>query len=99
MRLKSGIFAAILLLAGAPLQAQTMACGPRADVLAQLADKAQSRRAIGLAGRAVMELFAAPDSAEWTLTLTLPDGRMCVLVLGTAFDAPNDLFPARGVPL
>ncbi|MGP9789074.1 hypothetical protein [Roseinatronobacter sp. NSM] len=87
------------MLLAAPVQAQALSCAPRADILARLADTAQSRRAIGLTGRAVMELFSAPDSAEWTLTLTLPDGRMCVLAVGTAFDAPGDMFPARGVAL
>ncbi|MDD7970293.1 hypothetical protein [Roseinatronobacter alkalisoli] len=79
----------------APLHAQGMACAPRADMLNMLADKTQTRRAIGLSGRAVMEMFAATDSTDWTVTVTLPDGRMCLLAQGTAFDAGYEMFPAR----
>lgn len=96
MRLTSVCVALSIALLAAPVQAQGLSCAPRAEVLKLLADAAQSRRAIGLAGRAVMEMFAATDSTDWTVTVTLPDGRMCLLAQGTAFDAGHDMFPARG---
>lgn len=99
MRLKPVCLAFALALLAVPTHAQELSCGARADGLKLLAGAAQSRRAIGLAGRAVMELFAATDSTDWTITVTLPDGRMCVLAQGTAFDAGHDMFPASGTPL
>lgn len=99
MRLKPVCLAFALALLAVPAHAQGLSCGARADVLELLSDAVQSRRAIGLAGRAVMELFAATGSTDWTIAVTLPDGRMCVLAQGTAFDAGHDMLPASGTPL
>ncbi|MGY6705277.1 hypothetical protein [Roseinatronobacter sp.] len=99
MRLKFACLAIAVSLLAAPVQAQGLSCAPRADVLRLLADAAQSRRAIGLAGRAVMEMFAATEGTDWTITVTLPDGRMCLLAQGTAFDAGHEMFPTSGTPL
>lgn len=76
--------------------AQQMQCAPRDAVLSMLAKQDQTRRAIGLAGRTVMELFAHADGSLWTLTITLPDGRMCLLANGSDFSAQDEAFPARG---
>jgi hypothetical protein len=70
-----------------PLSAQNMPCGPRDAVVQMLAAQDQTRRAIGLSGRAIMEVFAASDGARWTITVTMADGRMCLLANGVAFDA------------
>lgn len=88
----------ILALCLAPLSAsaQNLQCAPRDAVLSMLAKQDQTRRAVGLAGRAVMELFAHRDGSLWTLTVTLPDGRMCLLANGTDFSARDEAFPARG---
>ncbi len=85
-----------LSLMAAPVAAQNLQCGPRERVLEMIAAQDLTRRAIGLAGQAVMETFAAPDGTRWTITVTLPDGRMCLLAHGIAFEAGNELFPARG---
>jgi hypothetical protein len=91
---------ALFLFAGTqPVFAQTMECGPRDMVLNMLAAQDQARRAIGLAGRVVMEVFADAESAEWTITVTLADGRMCVLATGTAFEVAAELVPSKGVAL
>lgn len=79
-----------------PGAAQNLQCGPRERVLTMIAAQDQTRRAIGLAGQAVMETFAAPDGTRWTITVTLPDGRMCLLAHGIAFEAGDELFPSRG---
>ncbi|ATX66734.1 hypothetical protein [Roseinatronobacter bogoriensis] len=91
---------ALFLFAGTqPAFAKAMQCGPRDMVLNMLAAQDQTRRAIGLAGRMVMEVFAAADSADWTITVTLADGRMCMLATGTAFEAAETLVPMKGVVL
>jgi hypothetical protein len=96
---KSLIALAVSLATAVPLSAQPLQCGPRAAVLDMLAAQDQSRRAIGLSGRAVMELFAAPDGGRWTITLTMPDGPMCLLANGVAFDGTTDVLPMRGTAL
>ena len=87
---------ACLLAAPAPATAQTLPCAPRAQVLDRLAQQDQTRRAMGQAGVAVMELFAAPETENWTLTVTLRDGRMCLLAQGTGFSQPDGVFPVPG---
>lgn len=78
--------AVILCAIGAPAFANPQ-CAPRDEVLALLADRfGESRRAVGLAGQsAVMELFAA-DGGTWSITMTLPDGKTCLIASGTAFE-------------
>ena len=73
-------------------------CDARDRLTALLADRyGEGRQALGLAGEAgVMELFASEASGTWTITLTLPDGRMCLMASGTAYEALDEDLPARG---
>lgn len=89
-------FAACLSLSSLPASAQGLHCAPRAQVLDLLSRQDQTRRAMGQAGPAVMELFAAQDSQHWTLTVTLRDGRMCRLAHGVGYEARDEAFPPPG---
>jgi hypothetical protein len=46
-----------------------------------------------------METFANADSGAWTITISLPDGRMCLLANGQDYTAQDELFPASGIAL
>ena len=76
-------------------------CGPREAVLAQLAEKwGETRRGIGLAAnQQVVEIFASAETGSWTITVTLPDGRTCLMASGEGFEALTEELPARGTPL
>jgi hypothetical protein len=71
-------------------------CDSRAAVTAILADRfGETRRALGLAGEAaVMELFASDATGTWTITMTLPDGRMCLMASGAGYEALTEDLPA-----
>jgi hypothetical protein len=73
-------------------------CDARDKVVALLAERyGESRRAVGIAGEAaVMELYAAEDSGTWTITMTLPDGQMCLMASGAGFEALTEELPAKG---
>jgi hypothetical protein len=73
-------------------------CDTRAMVTALLADSyGETRLAIGIAGdAAVMELFAAEATGTWSITLALPDGRMCLMASGTGFEALTESLPPPG---
>lgn len=88
-----------LLLPVAPAWAQTLPCAARERVLAFVIDaRGETRLATGEAARgAVVELYAA-ESGSWSLVLSLPDGRACLLANGTGFVATAGLQPARGDP-
>jgi hypothetical protein len=75
-------------------------CGPRDAVLDHLATKyRETRRGIGRAGnQGVMEIFASADSGTWTLTVTLPDGRMCLVASGDGFEPVTEDLPPDGNP-
>lgn len=76
-------------------------CGPRAQILTLLAERyGETRLGMGLSGpQSVVELFAA-EGGSWTMTITLPDGRTCLLLAGQDWDrAPPAALPARGDPV
>lgn len=79
-----------------PLRAEPV-CAPRDQVLAQLATRyGEERRAVGLVGeRRIMELFAARDGESWTIIVTDPEGRSCLLASGSVL---TDLAPPPGLP-
>ncbi len=84
-----------LVLAAPLVQAQPANCGPRAQVLAEIALRhGESRRAEGLASiDAVVEIFASETTGSWTITLTLPTGLTCMLAAGAAYES---LIPIPG---
>lgn len=93
-------FGAVILLTLHAAAQSAPPCGPRQQVIDRLTkDFGESRRAIGLAGpSAVMELFASDDGGTWSITLTRPDGRTCLVAAGQGFEAMDDPTPT-GAPL
>lgn len=85
------------LIASPALAAQN--CAPRDTVLGHLSERfGEGRRAIGLVGQnQVMELFASSETGTWTITVTLPDGRMCLVVAGQAFESVSEAAAPAGV--
>jgi hypothetical protein len=81
------ILAAAFTVAAAPSHAE-LRCFPRADILTFLADQhGESRQTIGMDGQgSVVEMFANVESGTWTLVVTFPDGRTCVVTSGTHFE-------------
>ncbi|MDO9604970.1 MULTISPECIES: hypothetical protein [Pseudomonadota] len=73
-------------------------CGTRDLVLGQLTEKyGETRRSMGLAANnGVVEVFASPASGSWTITVTLPDGVMCLVASGHSYEAVTEELPARG---
>jgi hypothetical protein len=73
-------------------------CDARDRVVALLAERyGETRHALGLAGEAaVMELFAAEATGTWTVTVTLPDGQMCLVASGSDFQTMTEELPATG---
>ena len=73
-------------------------CDTRDRVTTLLADRYdETRRAVGLAGdAAVMELYASDATGTWTITVTLPEGQMCLMASGAGYEAVTEDLPARG---
>lgn len=93
-------FGLAAMLAAADIAHSAPQCDSREAVTALLADRYnETRRAIGIAGEtAVMELFAAETTGSWSITVTLPDGRMCLMASGSNYETVTEDLPAKGAP-
>ena len=81
----------VTLLAGAAGAAGS-ACGARGQIVERLASHfGETRRGIGLGTRnRVLEVFASDETGSWTVTVTLPDGRMCLVASGRHWEDRMD---------
>ena len=72
-------------------------CGPRAEVLEMLGDRyAETRRGIGVAGPTqVLEVYAS-DSGSWTVLVTDPEGRSCLVASGRGWEDLREALPPEG---
>lgn len=63
-------------------------CAAHDDVAASLATKySEVRRSIGMVrDGSMMEIYAAPDTGTWTMTITLPNGQTCLIAAGDKFE-------------
>ena len=88
------------MLAAAQIAHSAPQCDSRETVTTLLADRyGETRRALGIAGQAaVMELFAADSTGTWSITVTLPDGRMCLMASGSNYEVVTEDLPAQGSP-
>lgn len=90
----------VAMLAAADIAHGAPQCDTRDRVIALLADRyGETRRGLGIAGQsAVMELFATEATGTWSITITLPDGRMCLMASGSNYEAVTEALPARDNP-
>ena len=93
-------FGLAAVLAAADIAHSAPQCDRREAVTALLADRYfETRRAVGIAGQsAVMELYASDATGTWSITMTLPDGTMCLMASGANYEAVTEDLPAKGDP-
>jgi hypothetical protein len=77
----------LLLVLPATAVAAPMACGPRADLVAPLATKyREAPIAVGLSADGnLVEVLSAADGATWSILVTAPNGRSCLVAAGEAW--------------
>ena len=87
---------ATLLSAALPASAAPR-CGPRADVLDMLAEKYdETRRGVGISGPTqVLEVFASVKGT-WTVVVTDPAGRTCLVASGRSWEDLREMLPPDG---
>jgi hypothetical protein len=93
-------FGLAAMLAAADIAHGAPQCDSRDAVTALLADRyGETRRSVGIAGQAaVMELFASDETGTWSITMTMPDGLMCLMASGSNFETVAEELPAKGDP-
>lgn len=91
-------FVGVILATGAGFAAP---CGPRDLVIGQLSERwGENRRSVGIAANGqVMELYASAATGTWTIVVTLPDGRTCLIASGEGFEPVAEDLPAKGSPV
>ena len=79
---------AMLLVGCSPALAQH-ACGDRAEVIERLADEyGESLRGAGLRdSKSLFEVWANVSTGSWTILLSLPDGRACMIAFGVVWNS------------
>jgi hypothetical protein len=84
--------ACALMLAALPAAAGGQSCGPRGKVVERLSTQfGETRRGIGLNnGNRVLEIWASDATGSWTVTVSLPSGRTCLLATGQAWEDRMD---------
>ncbi|MGH6854019.1 MAG: hypothetical protein ACREDX_00680 [Aestuariivirga sp.] len=89
-RVSSLLLAAVTMVYAAPADAQS-ACGERTKFIETLAQQYQERpSAFGIAGqRNLVELFVS-KSGTWTMLVTQPSGKSCIVAAGQSWEQ----FPA-----
>lgn len=75
-----------------PAQAAGPACASRGALVERLSSQfGETRRGIGLGtqGR-IVEIFASEATGSWTIVVTLPDGRACLMASGLNWEDRMD---------
>lgn len=76
-------------LAGPQAVSAQQGCAPRDAVVSRLADRfGEVPQSIGLTtNNHMIEVFAAPETGSWTITVTTAGGLTCLLASGQAWEA------------
>ncbi|MBK8439182.1 MAG: hypothetical protein IPL38_06600 [Rhodobacter sp.] len=90
-------FGGVILATHAALGQGAPQCGARNALVAQLAERyGEVRHSSGMAQNAVVEVFASAETGTWTIAVTTPDGRMCLVAAGQGFETDTAQTPAKG---
>ena len=85
---------ASILLATQMAHSSTSNCTERADMIEQLTSKyGESRQNVGLTPSGqVLETYAHLETGTWTVLLSLPNGKSCLMVSGSNYQSfPHSL--------
>jgi len=89
-----------LALAALPATAATAqdaaSCGDRALIVERLGERYGERRtARGLShNNGMVEVYASEETGTWTILLTLPSGRTCLIAAGDFWESAPEAAPA-----
>lgn len=93
-------FNAALCTVSSSVHAQQL-CGPRQAVVDRLSNQyGETRRSMGLGtNNGVVEVYASDQTGTWTITITLPDGRTCLMAAGESYEDSVDPLRKTGTKI
>lgn len=100
MKLGLALIAAVVGSLSTPALAQQQQnCGARDTVVDRLSSKyGESRQSIGMAPKGrVVEVFASPKTGTWTITVTTPNGVMCLVASGQSYENLDEPAKPAGI--
>ncbi len=100
MKIGLAILAAAIGCSSAPALAQQQQnCGARDTVVDRLSSKyGESRQSIGMAPKGrVVEVFASHETGTWTITVTTPNGLMCLVASGQSYENLDEPAKPAGI--
>ena len=100
MKLGIALFAAVTsVMASSAFAQQQQNCGTRDTVVERLSSKyGESRQSIGMAPKGrVVEVFASQETGTWTITVTMPNGMMCLVASGQAYESLDEPAKPAGI--
>lgn len=78
---------------------QQQNCGARETVVDRLSSKyGESRQSIGMATKGrVVEVYASNETGTWTITVTTPNGMMCLVASGQSYENVDEPAKPAGI--
>ena len=85
----------LLMVLASPAEGHPIGCSDRAGYVAWLTEKFQEAPVvIGIIQNGnIMEVWSNTDRSTWTLTVTSPDGQICLYSTGSTLDFPDHIEP------
>ena len=96
-----GMGALVLATQQALAEAPKRNCAQRDQVLERLTTKfGETRQSIGLGSKnRVLEVYASDETGTWTVTVTMPTGKTCIVAAGRSFENLVEDLPPAGNPV
>ena len=78
-----------------------MACAERTQVVERLAEKyGETRQSMGMhQNSGVLEVYASPSTGSWTILVTMPDGKACLVAAGQYWESNAQPLTPQGTSL
>ena len=80
--------------------AEARSCGDRAKIIERLQSKyGEERNGAGLASNnGIVEVFSSAETGTWTIIVTMPSGRSCLVAAGEGWESGPLEMTKSGLP-
>ena len=96
-----GLTTILLALGATSASAQNRNCGERTEIIERLQSGYGETRAGACLSttNGIVEVFASEDTGTWTIILTLPTGKSCLVAAGNSWETGPTQITKSGLPV